>query len=114
LGGTLGVAVVGSVFASLYGSRLVDNLSALPIPAAALDIAKESIGAAFVVAERAPSPQAATAITDAARDAFMSGFHAGSLAAAAVAAVAAVAAWFWLPARAENTAESDPELVGAP
>ncbi|HVJ98604.1 MAG TPA: MFS transporter, partial [Acidimicrobiia bacterium] len=113
LGGTLGVAVVGSVFASLYGSRLVDNLAALPIPAAALDIAKESIGAAFVVAERAPSPEAAAAITDAARDAFMSGFHAGSLAAAAVAAVAAVAAWFWLPARAEDEVDVDRELEHA-
>jgi hypothetical protein len=100
LGGTLGVAVIGSVFASLYGSRLVSHLAGLPIPAFALKLAKQSIGAAFAVAAKAPSPQASHAITNAARDAFMSGFHAGALAAAAVAAFSAVAAWFLLPARA--------------
>jgi EmrB/QacA subfamily drug resistance transporter len=110
LGGTLGVAVVGSVFASLYGSSLGDKLAGLPIPASALDVARESIGAAFFVADRAPSPEAAGAITDAAREAFMSGFHAGSLAAGAVAAVAAVAAWFWLPARAEDEVVVEREL----
>ena len=36
LGGTLGVAVLGSVFSSVYGPRLVDALSGVPIPASAL------------------------------------------------------------------------------
>ena len=98
-GGTLGVAVVGSVFASLYGSRLADHLAGLPIPAAALNLAKESIGAAFVVAQRAPTAAGARVIVDASRSAFMSGFHAGCLAAGAVAAATAIAAWFLLPAR---------------
>jgi EmrB/QacA subfamily drug resistance transporter len=102
LGGTLGVAVVGSVFASLYGSQLADKLAGLPIPAFALDRAKESIGAAFVVAQRAPTPAGTTAIVDASRSAFMSGFHAGSVAAGAVAATTAIAAWFLLPARARE------------
>jgi EmrB/QacA subfamily drug resistance transporter len=102
LGGTLGVAVVGSVFASLYGSRLATDLAGLPIPELAMKLAKQSIGAAFVVAQRAPTPDATAVITDAARSAFMSGFHAGALAAAAVAAVSALAAWFLLPARARG------------
>jgi hypothetical protein len=102
LGGTLGVAVVGSVFASLYGTRLATDLAGLPIPELAMKLAKQSIGAAFVVAQRAPTPRATAAITDAARNAFMSGFHAGALAAAAVAAVSALAAWFLLPARARG------------
>jgi EmrB/QacA subfamily drug resistance transporter len=102
LGGTLGVAVVGSVFASLYSSQLGDKLTALPIPSFALDRAKESIGAALVVAQQAPTPAGTAAIVDASRDAFMSGFHAGSVAAGAVAAVAAIGAWFLLPARATD------------
>ena len=104
LGGTFGVAVVGSVFASLYGSKLVSHLAGLPIPKFALDLAKQSIGAAFAVATRAPSHAASVRITDAARSAFMSGFHAGALASAAVAAVTAVAAWLFLPARASREA----------
>jgi len=72
----------------------------LPVPQFALNIAKQSIGAAFVVADRAPTPQAGGAIRTAAQDAFMSGFHAGALAAAAVAFATAIAAWIFLPARA--------------
>ena len=53
LGGTLGVAIVGSVFASIYSSKLGDALSGTPVPAEAVAIAKESVGAAQVVAERA-------------------------------------------------------------
>jgi EmrB/QacA subfamily drug resistance transporter len=100
LGGTLGVAVVGSVFASFYGSQLVTKLSGLPVPQFALNIAKQSIGAAFVVADRAPTPRAGGAIRAAAQSAFMSGFHAGALAAAAVAFATAIAAWVFLPAQA--------------
>jgi EmrB/QacA subfamily drug resistance transporter len=115
LGGTLGVAVVGSVFASIYGARLVDRLAGLPIPHFALDLAKESVGAAFAVAQQAPTPAASHVITEAARGAFMNGFHAGALAAAAVAFVTAIAAWLFLPAtdRAEVAldVEVDVDLV---
>jgi EmrB/QacA subfamily drug resistance transporter len=104
LGGTLGVAVVGSVFASLYGTRLTHKLAGLPIPHAAIELAKQSIGAAFAVAQRAPSPQASNIIVAASRQAFMSGFHAGAFAAAAVAALTAVASWRLLPATARGAA----------
>jgi EmrB/QacA subfamily drug resistance transporter len=110
LGGTLGVAVVGSVFASIYGARLVDRLAGLPIPQFALDLAKESVGAAFAVAQHAPTPAAGHVITDAARGAFMSGFHAGALAAAAVAFVTAIAAWLFLPATARQEVVLDVEV----
>jgi EmrB/QacA subfamily drug resistance transporter len=110
LGGTLGVAVVGSVFASIYGARLVDRLVGLPIPKFALDLAKESVGAAFAVAQQAPTPAASHVITEAARGAFMSGFHAGALAAAAVAFVTAIAAWLFLPATARTEVVPDVEM----
>ena len=46
LGATLGVAVIGSVYASLYSSRLTHGLGA-EVPAGAADAADRSIGGAF-------------------------------------------------------------------
>src|SRR5262249_41955657 len=47
LGATLGVAIIGSVYASLYASGIRDAAGSLP--ASALHAASESIGAAFAV-----------------------------------------------------------------
>jgi hypothetical protein len=102
LGGTMGVAVVGSLFASVFGANLRDALAGAPIPPEALDTATSSMGAALAVAEQAPAPFGA-ALATAAVDAFMDGFIAGSLAAAAVAAVGAVVALRFLPARPATT-----------
>ncbi|MEZ5144665.1 MAG: MFS transporter [Acidimicrobiales bacterium] len=101
LGGTLGVAVVGSVFASVYGGRLGDALAGQPIPEAAASAARESIGAAYAVAAQAPPPFA-DALRSVARSAFMDGFSAGSLIAAGVVLAGAVLALAFLPARAET------------
>jgi EmrB/QacA subfamily drug resistance transporter len=105
LGGTLGVAVLGSVFSSVYGPGLVDKLGGLPIPAPALDAAKESVGATLVVAERATAqagPQAGQIVLDAARTTFVDGLGAASLVAAAVVFAGAVLAALFLPARARS------------
>jgi EmrB/QacA subfamily drug resistance transporter len=48
LGGTLGVAVIGSVYASLYASRLTVSLPAA-IPHTLANLARQSVGAAFGV-----------------------------------------------------------------
>src|SRR5438874_4249762 len=86
LGGTLGVAVIGSVYASLYAGRLT---SALPVglPATVAHTANESVGAALTVAGSAAHgghPTLATAVHDAASSAFFDGFHAANYVAAAV------------------------------
>ena len=94
LGGTLGVAIVGSVFASLYGPQIVDGLNGFPEQVVAL--AEESMGAAVVLSEQLPQ---GAVLLEAARSAFMSGFQAGSLVAAGATAVGAVLALLWLPAR---------------
>jgi len=95
LGGTLGVAVVGSVFAGIYGPRVADLLS--DQPTAVSELAAESVGAAVALAEQVPGGQE---VLVAAQDAFMAGFSTGSLAAAAATAAGAVLALLWLPARA--------------
>ena len=104
LGGTLGVAVVGSVFASFYGAALVDALATTALPADALAAAEESMGAALSVAAQLPASIGAD-VARAAQEAFISGLSAGSLVAAAVAAVGAVGAAIWLPARHARPAQ---------
>ena len=98
IGGTLGVAVVGSVMASLYGSHLTDALGRLGLPPVAARAAGESVMAGLSVSQRlAPNLRAPAAA--AVRDAFMSGLWAGSLVAAAATATAAAGALAFLPAR---------------
>jgi MFS transporter, DHA2 family, multidrug resistance protein len=106
LGGTLGVAVVGSVFSSIYGPRLVEKLSGLPIPSDALAAAESSVQAAMAVAEQAP-PVGRPVILAAASDAFLQGLAAGVRVAGAAAAVGAVAALVFLPARAVSVDHPD-------
>jgi EmrB/QacA subfamily drug resistance transporter len=98
IGGTLGVAVVGSVMSSLYGPRLADSLSALGAPASAVHAARESVIAGLAVAQQLP-PSAQAAGGVAVRAAFLDGLQAGSLVAAAATALAAVAVLIFLPAR---------------
>jgi len=50
LGGTLGVAVIGSVYGSLYTGRLSAHLPAA-LPASLRDLAGQSVGAAYAVAQ---------------------------------------------------------------
>lgn len=98
LGGAFGVAVVGAVFSSIYGPRLIDRLAGMGLPAPALDMAKESTAAALGVAAQAP-PQAGALVADAARLSFMDGFSRGSLVCAVVVALGAVFAFIVLPTR---------------
>ena len=116
LGGTLGVAVVGSVFSSLYGPRLVERLAGLPIPAEGLEVARSSVEGAMAVAELAP-PAGQPIILDAARDAFMEGLAGGVRVAALATAIGAVLAWRFLPARGVDLnalpAETSPATVDA-
>jgi hypothetical protein len=101
LGGTLGVAIIGSVYASIYGSRLGRHLPSL-LPTRDVAIAHQSIGAALSVAQRATSlghPGLGTAIHEAATGAFINGLTAGCYVAGGVAAVGVVLAVLFLPSQ---------------
>ncbi len=93
LGGTLGVAIIGSVYTSLYTSHLLHS-AAGQLPALALQAARSSVGAGIAVAAHAPGP-----VLDAVRTSFMSGLHAGCLVAAAVCWIGALGS-LALPGRA--------------
>jgi hypothetical protein len=97
VGGTLGVAVIGSVYASVYGSRLAAAMPAT-VPASIAAIAHQSVGAAYVAAEKIATlghPVLGLALHHASTSAFLRGLTIGALVAGSVAAVGAV---LFLPA----------------
>jgi EmrB/QacA subfamily drug resistance transporter len=119
LGGTLGVAIVGSLFASVYASRLGELLTGTPVPAEALATAKESVGAGAAVAQVAGEqfgPAAGDLVQQAVNTSFMEGFHAGSWVSAAVVLAGSILAWRFLPRRAQSSvhlADAAPALADA-
>jgi EmrB/QacA subfamily drug resistance transporter len=117
LGGTLGVAVIGSVYASLYASRLT---TVLPIgsPASVVRAAHASVGAGLTAAGKLASaghPALASRVHAAAAAAFFHGFHAANYLAAGVAAAGAVMALALLPAypNANNDAAAELPALGS-
>jgi EmrB/QacA subfamily drug resistance transporter len=104
IGGAVGVAVVGSVFASIYGSQVSDAVAGKGLPPAAVEGAKDSLGFALGVADKIGGA-AGDAFAAAARNAFVDGFHAGLWVAAGAAFLGALGALLWLPARARREDE---------
>jgi len=104
VGGALGVAVVGSVLSSTYGSQVGDAVSGQPLPSGVANDAQDSLGFALETASRVGGP-AGEALANTARTAFVDAMHQGFLDAAAVAVAGAVVAFVWLPARARRATE---------
>ena len=92
LGSTLGVAVVGSLFSSVFGARLAEGAFAA-LPAGRFEQAKDSVAVAMGVGGTDP------ALLTAAQDSFMAGLHAACLLVAGVCFVGALVAVFALPGR---------------
>ncbi|HEX8855382.1 MAG TPA: MFS transporter [Thermoleophilaceae bacterium] len=113
LGGTLGVAVIGSVYASLYSTHLTSALT-VRLPEAAASGAHRSVGAAFGAAERLSATghaDLANALHQAATTAFFRGFETACLVAAAIAAAGAVFALAFIPAQPPSaSAETAPAV----
>ncbi|WP_101952697.1 MFS transporter [Mycobacterium sp. 3519A] len=102
LGGTLGVAIVGSVFASIYTARLSDNSVVTGLPAPARETMERSMAAAQQVIGQLPSGIAPD-VHAAVDNAFLDGMQAGSLVSAAIAFGAAIVVAWLLPARAQQS-----------
>jgi hypothetical protein len=101
IGGTLGVAVIGSVYASVYGSRLAATMPA-GVPGRVAAIAQQSVGAAYVAAGKITTlgqPVLGQALQHAAAGAFLRGLTIGCIVAGAVAAAGALLAILFLPAQ---------------
>jgi EmrB/QacA subfamily drug resistance transporter len=95
LGGTLGVAVVGSLFSSVYSASLADGDFGR-LSGAALARAQDSVGAAQAIAGSQPG------LVTAMHDAFMAGLQTSSLVVGLLCLVGAVVALAALPGRISN------------
>jgi EmrB/QacA subfamily drug resistance transporter len=104
LGGTLGVAIVGSVMSSAYGSHILTALARIGVPAAVRSAAQQSVVAGLDVAAHLP-PGLRDVAAAAARQAFMDGLRSGSLVAAGATAAAALGTLAFLPARVRHASE---------
>jgi len=113
IGGTLGVAIVGSVMSSAYGGDVAHALARLGAPEAVRAAARRAIVAGLDVAGHLP-PGLREAAAAAARQSFMHGLSAGSLVAAAATGVAALATLAFLPARVTRPAEGSQDGEAAP
>ncbi len=121
VGGALGVAIIGSVLSSTYGSKISDFFasrskdvptSLKPQFASARDAAHSSLGGAKAVADGLPHQklalppslveQLAHDLNHVANQGFVDAMHAGVLVAAGATLIGAIVAAIWLPARARS------------
>ncbi|MGB6059629.1 MAG: DHA2 family efflux MFS transporter permease subunit [Microthrixaceae bacterium] len=98
LGGSLGVAIFGSLLASKYVHGLSDLLPALP--ARAQELVSGSLGGAMSVASK--DPVHGPAILESATQAWLDGLRLSLLIASFIVAVAGVLAWRLLPNQAAD------------
>ena len=100
LGGTLGVAVVGSLFSFQYGDRLVELLTGR-VDAATSNAAADSVGLAHALALRMPGLEGAV------DSAFMHGLAVSCTVVGTLCLVGAVAALVSLPGTGREPAEAE-------
>jgi EmrB/QacA subfamily drug resistance transporter len=102
VGGTLGVAVLGSLLSSGYGADMEPAVKSLPAPAA--DAASDSLGHAGVVADQIGG-SAGAALSRAAETAFTTAMSSTLTVAAATALAGALVALVVLPGQSRERAE---------
>lgn len=114
-GATLGVAVIGSMASSLYGTRMDSTVSA-ELPDSIASASEGSLGGALEAAEGIAAQgdvEGARRLSETATAAFLHSMQGGALLAAGTVLCAALMAWFLLPARPrEHDSEPDAPAVG--
>ena len=114
LGGTLGIAITGSIVSGIYSSNVESSLAeavdAGVVDAAVLETTSEGIGVTAVLVESLPL-EVATIVTDAANVAFVDAFTTGLWVSAGFMAAAVVVALTMLPRRMRATQADDDGIV---
>ena len=125
VGGALGVAVVGSVMTSVYGTRVAAAITAsnLPVPAKLVGQARQDLSTALAIATNKQVPAALhSKLVAEINDAFVAGLHRGVLFAAAATLLGVFIVLRFLPARgtevdgipaATSPEEIEPETIEA-
>ncbi len=96
IGGALGVAILGSIFASSYATHIASSLAGLP--ASSIAAATSSVGAALAIGAKIGGVHGA-AITLAAKTSFIDAMDRGLVVGATIALLGAMVALIWLPNR---------------
>jgi len=102
VGGALGIAIMGSVLASGYSSKMSEKISGLPIPPQFRELIEDSIGPAFGVAKEAQArgvidAERAQYVRTAAKESFVNGSRLAFFVAAGVAVIGALVAGNLIP-----------------
>lgn len=113
LGGTLGVAIVGSVFASVYRHSLLHDWRLAPMPESVRGALDHSMAAAQEIATRLPAHRA-MAVHDAVQHAFLRGMQYGCMTCAGIAAGTALVVALVLPAQQIAAVEDSTTTVDEP
>ncbi len=100
VGGALGVAIIGSVVSSVYGSKIASAASGFGLDAQQTGIAEASLGTAQQLA--AGLGDQGAAFISAANDGFVDALSIGLRISASVVIVAAIVAWKFLPSHARE------------
>jgi hypothetical protein len=106
LGGTLGVAIMGSLFNVVYRGDITSGFERSPLPADAQETLRDSVGMAMGVIDQVnqiAGPAAAQAVRLPVQDAFIGGFHASSLLAGIATLIGGVAVFVFLPSKERTT-----------
>ena len=103
IGGALGVAVVGSLMASIYGGRMAESVTTAGLPEELSEVARDSLGGALSIAERLGGA-AGERLAHAAQVAFVDGMGVAVAGAAVVALLGSVVAFVALPSEAPSAA----------
>ena len=109
VGGALGVAIIGSVVSSVYGSKIVSAASGFGLDAQQTGIAEASLGTAQRLA--ASLGDQGAAFISAANDGFVDALSIGLRISASVVFLAAMVAWKFLPSHAREATLPGTPLV---
>jgi EmrB/QacA subfamily drug resistance transporter len=109
MGGALGVAIIGSIFASVFRPGVSDTFAAAGVPPDQVAVARDSIAGALGVAGQVPG-QIGQDLAYAAKTQFVDGMSTAVVAAVFIVLAAAIIVFIYLPARAGDPRES----VGGP
>ncbi len=105
-GGTLGVAVLGSIFTSLYAHHLTTTAFS-GLPTHVVSTAQNSVAAALATVGHTPGSPARQHLLDGVHTSFMTGFHTASVVAAGICLLGAAGALL-LPGRTRQAAVDTP------
>ena len=99
MGGAIGVALIGSLIASVYRGDVRTGLSEAGAPEGVVASASSTVQAGAAVSRQVAAGSRDQFLT-VVHDAFLSGYHLGLLVAAGITLMAAAGVFLWLPARA--------------